>query len=52
MEEDNERMSKWAHLFKLSRPFSRYTSSKVEIYDEKFRQNLAIYSANIAIEEI
>ena len=27
--EDNERISKWTHLFKLSQPFSRYRSSKL-----------------------
>ena len=27
--EDNEGISKWTHLFKLSQPFSRYRSSKL-----------------------
>ena len=29
MVEDNERISKWTHLFKLSQPFPRYRSSKL-----------------------
>ena len=38
--EDNERISKWIHLFKLSQPFSRYRSSKLRFMmrnSDKFR---------------
>ena len=50
MVEDNERISKWTHLFKLSQPFE-IQEFKVEIFDEKFGQNSAIFSTNIAIIE-
>ena len=44
MVEDNERISKWTHLFKLCQPFS-----KLRFMNEKFGQNSAIFSTSIAI---